>query len=37
LMIKTYYRLRVRFSARWLGFGRIQEDGRADSMPSGSS
>jgi Uncharacterised nucleotidyltransferase len=37
LLIKTYYRLPIRLSARWLGFGRIQERGRAGSKTSGSS
>jgi Uncharacterised nucleotidyltransferase len=37
LLIKTWHRLRVRFPARWPGFGRIQEHGRAGGTTSGSS
>jgi hypothetical protein len=37
LLIKTCYRLRVRFPARWPGFGRTQEHGGAGSATRGSS
>jgi hypothetical protein len=37
MLIKTCCRLRVRFPARWLGFGRIQEHGRAGSTTKDSS